>query len=185
MIENDTPQGETAAAVNWRRGLRRIFWVVAGVWWIGSAAVLTMNVPPAPSRAEFAPQCAPSFWQEREQRSACGIQPRSLSAFFGPAGERERAEARRDWEQQSNVYASCIASADLAAAASIERCQEDRDSAEGQRQIDRAHTGAVTLWAGQIAMALAALAAIPFLAGALLLALSRLVGWIRDGFIAS
>jgi len=189
MVENgDSPESKGALAVNWRRGLRRIFWVVAVVWWIGSAAVLAANVPPVPSRAEFEPQCVPSFWREREERNACGLQPRfvpPISSFLARAGEQEEADARRSWEERANVYASCIASAELAASARIERCEEERGSAEGQQQIDRAHTSALTLWGGQMALAIALLVGAPFLAGALFLAFSRLIVWIRDGFLVS
>lgn len=185
MIENnDPPESERAAKINWQRGLRRIFWVVAGIWWIGSAAVLATNVPSAPSRAEFEPQCVPSFWREREERNACGIQPR-FPIFLRRAGQREEADARRAWEERSNVYASCIASAELAADARITRCEEERDSVEGQRQIDRAHTQALAQWAGGIALGVALLAAIPFVAAALFIAFSRLIRWVRDGFLSS
>jgi len=189
MVENgDAPERKVALAVNWRRGLRRIFWVIAGVWWIGSAAVLAMNVPSAPSRADFEPRCIPSFWREREERNACGVQPRNvppIAAFLRRTGEREEADARRAWEERANVYASCIAAAELAADARIARCVEERDSEAGQRQVDRAHTRALTLWGGQIALAVGLLVAIPFLVGALFYAGSRLIVWVRDGFLAS
>lgn len=191
MADDDGTLGTeegSSSRVNWRRGLRRVFWTASVVWWVGAAGWIAANAPSTPRRSEFEPQCFGSL-NDRVAQLDCGsqpfYQPPHLS-LIEPDADREQIEhdARRAWEQRRNEHTSCIAAADLAASARIRECDERQNSAVGQRAISEAHRQGLWGWTVQLLLAVAVAGAIPFLLATLLFSLWRLGRWVREGFRA-
>jgi hypothetical protein len=185
-MESRERRPEAKGDVNWRRGFRRIFWIVSAAWWIGAAVWLASNITPMPTRDEFEPRCYPS-WSDDAARRTCGSAPQyqpSLGALLEPGANRQslEREARSDWDRRRNEHASCVAAADLAELTRRAECEARRDGPDGQRAITEAHQKGVLSWSGQILLAAAVLAIVPFVLAALLLGLSRMLRWVRDGF---
>ncbi len=187
MADGDAPQEQgPTKRINWRRGFGRVFWISTAAWWLCAVAWLVANASRPPAREEFEPRCYGAL-SEGEWHLSCGSRPQHpspIGAFTAPGVERQRSEddARRAWEESLNVYASCVAANDVAAIARVRACEERRDSYVGQREIGDAHRTGILLWAAQLLLAIAVIAAVPFALGGLFIALFRLARWVRDGF---
>lgn len=172
--------GNRLARVNWVRGLRRIFWLVSAVWWVAGAALIASNAPSIPRRDQFVPACRGSWRDEL----TCP-DPTRFSAYPNltfPGARRRPHEVRAEEERQLNTYASCVAATELAAAARVRDCQARRDSPAGQREINAAHSQAMSEWTVELVAAAAIVAVIPFLLVLCVAMLWRLGVWVRDGF---
>lgn len=188
MTTSGEPPAEesTSRPTNWRKGFRRVFWLVSGVWWLGCVVWLFGNAPSPPARYEFVSSCRPS-WQHGESMRACGQPPEYATPYLAlvrPGANRADVErqARQAWEQSRNTHAACVASATLAIRREVAECRQVQESPQGQREIDERHRRGLLAWGGNIALASGVLAAAPFLLGLLAIFLWRVGRWISDGF---
>jgi hypothetical protein len=181
-------EGHASKSVNWRRGMRRVFWLLSVAWWLGCVVWLLGNVPAPPARQEFVSSCAPS-WQDRERRRECG-QPQEYTTPYlalarpGANSADVERQARQVWAEGRNTHAACVASVDLAIRREVAECRQEQESPVGQREVDERHRRSLFAWGGNLALASGALATVPFLIGLLAICLWKIGRWIREGFRA-
>ncbi len=180
-------------SLNWKRGLRRVFWLSAAIWWAAATYLISVSVSPFPARDDFVPSCSfplgevvyepPSLLvdcppsQQGEQQQAVTRLPGGLPDLNEALCRGATTQAERDRE-----YAEAQAAAELERAQRTQRCQAERVSPEGQRDIEEKHQEAVRFWQLGLAGMVAAALAIPVLVALVFFLLWRIGLWVWRGF---